>query len=233
MANYELITISKGTIKTVDSFIKNFNAIGSNMKALSVSAYHFLTSDDKELKKDFQIRVMDELHMSKATLSYLKTAGYLYTLDDSFSGFAYTNVIFFKKSIDYFTQKNGCEINEKNLQTMFKEIALIGDSRLKEGFVEYLVSLSQKDLENIIKKYVSRETSEKKESKKDTPDENKVEVTPTDAVIEEVNAHTYMVLDDELIEILEILKSITPDTKKNDSMEKIALAVDRIERIME
>ena len=58
---YELTTISKGTIKTVDSFIKNFNAIGANMKALSVSAYKFLTDENKDVKIEY---LADLCHLS-------------------------------------------------------------------------------------------------------------------------------------------------------------------------
>ena len=139
---YELTTISKGTIKTVDSFIKNFNAIGANMKALSVSAYKFLTDENKDVKIEFQKRVMDELKMSKTTLSFLKTAGYLYLLDDRFSEFAYTNVIYFKKAIDYFTKKNEVEPTEEVITTMFEDIAKYHNSRIKENFVDSLVELS-------------------------------------------------------------------------------------------
>ena len=231
MANYELITISKGTINTVDSFIKNFNAIGTNMKALSVSAYGFLTSEDKEVKKDFQIRVMDELHMSKATLSYLKTAGWLYTLDDRFGQFAYTNVIYFKKAIEHFQEVNECEITEKSLTTMFKEIAMLGDSRT-DNPVNFLASLSQKELDNIIKLYVSRETSEVVEEVQEVNQDEVEEVQEVNNqdIIDEVNNHIIQYIDDDINLVLNSLDEIlsTPKMSKASINERVKTAYDII-----
>jgi hypothetical protein len=219
---YELTTISKGTIKTVDSFIKNFNAIGANMKALSVSAYKFLTDENKDVKIEFQKRVMDELKMSKTTLSFLKTAGYLYLLDDRFSEFAYTNVIYFKKAIEYFTKKNDCEINEKTLSTMFEEIALFSNSHLTkedENYINYLVGLSQKELKNLIEKYVSRETLEEEETEEDTTEEvteeDTTEEEPTSEEVEE-QAKFYSIIDEDFDEVMTLLTEI----KNNPKMAK-------------
>ena len=218
---YELTTISKGTIKTVDSFIKNFNAIGANMKALSVSAYNFLTDENKEIKIEFQKRVMDELKMSKTTLSFLKTAGYLYLLDDRFSEFAYTNVIYFKKAIDYFTKKNDCEINEKTLSTMFEEIALFSNSHLtkeEENYINYLVGLSQKELKNLIEKYVSRETSNEEETEDTTEEVTEEDTTEEETTSEEVEeqAKFYSIIDEDFDEVMTLLTEI----KNNPKMAK-------------
>lgn len=219
---YELTTISKGTIKTVDSFIKNFNAIGANMKALSVSAYKFLTDENKEVKIEFQKRVMDELKMSKTTLSFLKTAGYLYLLDDRFSEFAYTNVIYFKKATDYFTEKNDCEINEKTLSKMFEEIALFSNSHLTkedENYINYLVGLSQKELKNLIEKYVSRETSNEEETEEDTTEEvTEEDTTEEEITSEEVEeqAKFYSIIDEDFDEVMTLLTEI----KNNPKMAK-------------
>jgi hypothetical protein len=234
---YELTTISKGTIKTVDSFIKNFNAIGANMKALSVSAYKFLTDENKDVKIDFQKRVMDELKMSKTTLSFLKTAGYLYLLDDRFSEFAYTNVIYFKKAIEYFTKKNDCEINEKTLSTMFEEIALFSNSHLTkedENYINYLVGLSQKELKNLIEKYVSRETLEEEETEEDTTEEVSEEDTteeePTSEEVEE-QAKFYSIIDEDFDILYNTVCEITDKMSKIEIMNRVAKVKDMLERI--
>lgn len=221
MKKYELTTISKGTIKTVDSFIKNFNAIGANMKALSVSAYKFLTDENKDVKIEFQKRVMDELKMSKTTLSFLKTAGYLYTLDDRFSEFAYTNVIYFKKAIDYFTKKNDVEPNEKTLTKLFEEIALFSNSHLTkedENYINYLVGLSQKELKNLIEKYVSRETLEEEPEEETTEEVTEEETSEetTEEVTEEEQAKFYSIIDEDFDEVMTLLTEI----KNNPKMAK-------------
>ena len=226
---YELTTISKGTIKTVDSFIKNFNAIGANMKALSVSAYKFLTDENKEVKIEFQKRVMDELKMSKSTLSFLKTAGYLYTLDERFGEFAYTNVIYFKKALEYFTKKNEVEANEKTLSKMFEEIALFSNSRLTkddENYIDYLVGLSQKELKNLIDKYVSRETLNEEETEEDTTEE--VEEDTTEEVEEsEANesieqAKFYSIIDEDMNAIMDCLNEINDKMSKVEIMKRVS-----------
>lgn len=222
MANYELVTIKKGTIKTVDSFINTFNSIGANMKALSVSAYAFLTSEDKELKKNFQIRVMDELGMTKATLSYLKTAGWLYTLDDRFSNFAYTNVIYFKKAINYFTEKNEVEANETTLSKMFEDLAKLHNSTLTEGYVEALADLSQKELNNLINKYVSEEV-EPEVVEEIEPETNK---EPTEDTTEEFDesepqATFYNIIDDDFAKMVELVLGVNEKTSKAEMFDRI------------
>lgn len=233
---YELTTISKGTIKTVDSFIKNFNAIGANMKALSVSAYKFLTDENKDVKIEFQKRVMDELKMSKTTLSFLKTAGYLYLLDERFGEFAYTNVIYFKKALDYFTKKNEVEANEKTLSKMFEEIALFSNSHLTkedENYINYLVGLSQKELKNLIEKYVSRETLEtdegieEVEESEDTTEE--VEETPENTVEEQ--AQFYSIIDEDFDILYNTICEINDKMSKLEIMERVAKAKGMLERI--
>ena len=221
---YELTTISKGTIKTVDSFIKNFNAIGANMKALSVSAYKFLTDENKDVKIEFQKRVMDELKMSKSTLSFLKTAGYLYTLDVRFGEFAYTNVIYFKKALDYFTKKNEVEPTEDVITTMFEDIAKFHNSRITENFVESLVELSQKELKNLIDKYVSRETLEDEEVEEDTTEveesEDTTEVEESEDTTEE-QAKFYSIIDEDMNTIMDCLNEINDKMSKVEIMKRV------------
>ena len=235
---YELTTISKGTIKTVDSFIKNFNAIGANMKALSVSAYKFLTDENKDVKIEFQKRVMDELKMSKTTLSFLKTAGYLYLLDDRFSEFAYTNVIYFKKAIEYFTKKNDCEINEKTLSKMFEEIALFSNSHLtkeEENYINYLVGLSQKELKNLIEKYVSCETLKEETTEEETTEEETEENTTDEITSEEVEqqAKFYSIIDDDYNDIITTLETImdSPKMSKVEMLTNIKKVYDTLSKI--
>lgn len=232
MANYELITISKGTIKTVDSFIKNFNAIGANMKALSVSAYKFLTDENKDVKIEFQKRVMDELKLSKTTLTFLKTAGYLYLLDDRFSSFAYTNVIYFKKAIEYFTEKNDVEANENTLTTMFEEIAKLHNSRITENFVESLAELSQKELKNLIEKYIAVE-EEPEDEEDTTADEAEEETTIDGEFIEEEQAHFYSIIDEDFDIIYNTVSEITDKMSKLEIMERVAKVKGMLERIVQ
>lgn len=222
---YELTTISKGTIKTVDSFIKNFNAIGANMKALSVSAYKFLTDENKDVKIEFQKRVMDELKMSKTTLSFLKTAGYLYTLDERFGEFAYTNVIYFKKALDYFTKKNEVEPTEEVITTMFEDIAKYHNSRIKENFVDSLVELSQKELKNLIDKYVSRETSEEveeMEESEDTTEDTTEEVEESEANESIEQAKFYSIIDEDMNAIMDCLNEINDKMSKVEIMKRVS-----------
>ena len=231
---YELTTISKGTIKTVDSFIKNFNAIGANMKALSVSAYKFLTDENKDVKIEFQKRVMDELKMSKTTLSFLKTAGYLYTLDERFGEFAYTNVIYFKKALDYFTKKNEVEATEEVITTMFEDIAKYHNSRIKENFVDSLVELSQKELKNLIDKYVSRETSEDEEEDTTEVEESEdttEEVEESEDTTEEEQAKFYSIIDDDFDILYDTVCEITDKMSKIEIMNRVAKVKDMLERI--
>ena len=219
---YELTTISKGTIKTVDSFIKNFNAIGANMKALSVSAYKFLTDENKDVKIEFQKRVMDELKMSKTTLSFLKTAGYLYTLDERFGEFAYTNVIYFKKALDYFTKKNEVEPTEEVITTMFEDIAKYHNSRIKENFVDSLVELSQKELKNLIDKYVSRETSEEETTEENTTEEDTTEEVTEDTTEEVEQAKFYSIIDDDFNAIMDCINEINDKMSKVEIMKRVS-----------
>lgn len=236
MANYEIITMRKGQVTTVDSFIKNFNAIGANMKALAVSAFNFLTSEDKELKKDFQIRVTDELGMTKATLSYLKTAGWLYTLDDRFSGFAYTNVIYFKKAIEHFTNKHQVEANADTLTTMFREIATLHNSTLTDGYVESLIELSQKELNNLINKYVTDEVEvvepETTEPETSEPDEVDEVDEAIDDIVEGEELHRVEIYSDDYENIMEILRDIrnTPKMGKSVLMDKLDIIYEILEK---
>lgn len=229
MSNYSLVTVSKGEIKSVDAFIKNYNAIGHNMKALAVSAYKFLTSEDKEVKKDFQCRVRDELGFSNATESNLKTCGYLYTLSDAFEKFAYTNVIYFKKAVEALEV-----IDEAHINKMIEDIAKFACSTIDDGVenaVEFLVSLSQKELKNVIEKYLSKDVVEVVEANEVEATEVEATEDVTEEVIEDVNSHTFTVTDDELNAIISALVNIDMNsTKKNiaNEINNVAVMVDEL-----
>lgn len=199
MANFSLVTVKKGNITTVDGFIKTFNTIGHNMKALAVSAYGFLTSEDKELSIEFGKRVRDELKMSKATLSNLRTAGWLYSLNDYFENFAYTNVVLFKKNVEELE-----EVNDITLGVMLREIAQLSNSQLSDDVnecVEYLTELSQKDLKHIIEVYntpIAEATVEDvtEDTEEAVEEETEEAVEDTEEAVEE--ARQILVLEEDL-----------------------------------
>lgn len=203
MANFSLVTVKKGNITTVDGFIKTFNTIGHNMKALAVSAYGFLTSEDKELSIEFGKRVRDELKMSKATLSNLRTAGWLYTLNDYFENFAYTNVVLFKKNVEELE-----EVNDATLGMMLREIAQLSNSQLSDDVnecVEYLTQLSQKDLKHVIEVYntpIAEATIEDAEDTEEYMNDDTENATLEETVgtIEEfeAEAHQILVMEEDL-----------------------------------
>ena len=222
-----MVTIRKGEVKTVKAFIENFNAIGANMKALSVSAYKFLTDENVETRKEFKIKCMDELHMSKTTLSFLKTAGWLYLLDTHFYEFPYTNVAFFKKAIEYFENKNGVKFEigsaEIFVEHMLQEIAKYHNPYCSDVIgecVDELTALSQKELKNLIDKYVSHETSDDgvevettdESDDAETSDDGDVAET-SDEEIEEVNSHMISLLDDDINNAVFLLKELTDNDK--------------------
>ena len=233
MSNYELVTIRKGEVKTVDEFIKAFNAVGANMKVLSVSAYNFLTSDDVELKKQFQIQVMDELKMSKTTLSFLKTAGVLYRIDDLFYKFAYTNVIYFKKAIDFYNEyvnpyyniqlwdddvaqktKDGVHDSVVNMLT---DIALTHNSYIDKDIdtvMKTLLSLSQKELKSLIEKYIAIDVEE--DTTEDTTDDTTDDTT--EDTTDDMNVY-YTYYDDDIMDIINRLEN----GYQNDKITKQAL----------
>ena len=229
---YVLTTINKGEIKSVDSFITNFKSMGANMKALSVSAYKFLTSEDKEVKKEFRCRVMDELNMTKATLSYLKTAGELYTLDDRFSEFAYTNVIFFKKVVDSLEEKD-----DAHLSQMFENLALMHNSYAEEDtYITVLASLSQKELKNLIDKYMKKDEIEVVDDVEETEDTVETEDTDeepgtSEDEVEEVNGHYVTYLDDEIDSIICLIDTCL----ENEKISKVALlaALEDIRKVLD
>lgn len=228
MANYSLVTVSKGEIKTIDSFIKNFNAIGANMKALAVSAYGFLTDENKEVRKDFKTRVLEELNMSNSTLSFLKYTGELYLLNDYFSRFAYTNVYYFKKPVDKLEVKDDAHIEQ-----MFRKIANFSNSRCGEDVdtcVDYLVSLSQKELRNVIDKFlasleVKEELEETAEETTEEDTEETAEETTEDDTMEYDDPRIYMYKDD-IENTLKILADINGDMTKKDIMTEVMKAVE-------
>ena len=221
MANFSLVTVSKGEIKSVDGFIKTFNSIGHNMKVLAVSAYGFMTSEDKDLSIEFGKRVRDELNMSKATLSNLRTAGWLYSLSDVFEKFSYTNVVLFKKNVDELKDENE-NIDMYNLYKFIVDLAITADSRLDlkcEDLADdaiiasnFLTSLSQKELKNVIDKFntpvVEAEVIEESEETAEDVEE------ATEEAVEE--AQFYNIIDDDFDKMLSILGSVTDKTTKND-----------------
>lgn len=233
MANFSLVTVKKGNITTVDGFIKTFNTIGHNMKALAVSAYGFLTSEDKELSIEFGKRVRDELKMSKATLSNLRTAGWLYSLNDYFENFAYTNVVLFKKNVEDIE-----EINDATLGMMLREIAQLSNSQLSDDVnecVEYLTQLSQKDLKHVIEVYNTpiveatvedvEEAEEVVEEEATVEDVEEIEDTEDTEAVEYDDPRITMYKDD-IVNTLNILGAITNDMTKKDIMTEITKAIE-------
>lgn len=225
MANFSLVTVKKGNITTVDGFIKTFNTIGHNMKALAVSAYGFLTSEDKELSIEFGKRVRDELKMSKATLSNLRTAGWLYSLNDYFENFAYTNVVLFKKNVEELE-----EVNDATLGMMLREIAQISNSKLSDDVnecVEYLTQLSQKDLKHIIEVYntpVAEATVKDVDDTEEVVEEDAEEVVEdAEEVVEE--AHQILVMEDDLEAWKYMLGCLRKDMTKNEIFKTIEAVV--------
>lgn len=214
MANFSLVTVKKGNITTVDGFIKTFNTIGHNMKVLAVSAYGFLTSDDKELSIEFGKRVRDELNMSKATLSNLRTAGWLYSLSDIFEQFSYTNVVLFKKNIEELKDENG-NIDLFVLYKFIVDLAITAD-----GFMElkcdnleddakiasdFLATFSQKDLKHLIEVYntpIAEATIEDVEDTEEYMNDDTENATLEETVgtVEELEAeaHQILVMEDDL-----------------------------------
>ena len=233
MLNYQLVTIKKGEVKTVDAFIKAFNAVGANMKVLSISAYDFLTSDDVELKKEFQRQVMDELKMSKTTLSFLKTAGLLYRIDELFYKFAYTNVIYFKKALDFYNeyinprytiQLWGDDVAQDTIDgvhnsviNMLTDIALTHNSYIDKDIdtvMDTLLTLSQKELKSLIEKYIAVDVTDDttEDTTEDTSDDT------TEDTTEDANVY-YTYYDDDIMDIINRLE----DGYQNDKITKQAL----------
>ena len=222
MANFSLVTVKKGNITTVDGFIKTFNTIGHNMKALAVSAYGFLTSEDKELSIEFGKRVRDELKMSKATLSNLRTAGWLYSLNDYFENFAYTNVVLFKKNVEELE-----EVNNATLGMMLREIAQLGNSQLSDDVnecVEYLTQLSQKDLKHIIEVY---NTPIAEATVEDVEDDTEEAVEDTEEAVAE--ARQILVMEDDLESWKYMLGCLRKEMTKDDIFKTIEAVVHNIE----
>ena len=226
---FELVTIRKGEVKTVDAFIKGFNAIGKNMKTLSVSAYMLLNDDNVEVRREFKTRCYDELHMSASTVTFLKTAGFLYLLDDRFYKFSYTNVIYFKKALEHYTEVNpsihfdlNSDENDIHIDNIFRELATMHYSLVaqddKEEHVEQLLTLSQKELKNLIDKWctpieVVDDTTEdaSEDESEDTSDDTTEDVS--DEEIEEVNSHLITYLDDDIDAINTIIDACMANQK--------------------
>lgn len=238
MANYELVTMRKGEIKSVDSFIINFKTIGANMKALCVSAFNFLTSEDKEVVKDFRCRVIDELNMSKATLSFMKTAGRLYLMNDIFAEFPYTNVVLFDNAIKAFKSRNEVTDDDTIVYHVFEDLAKLHSSTVSEGLDNYkecLLGLSQKELKHLIDIYskddepeVVEDDSTESESTED--DSEDTEEVIDDEVIEEVNDHIVTYYDEEIDSIMCLIDSVIENPKA--SKQTMIDALNDIKRVL-
>lgn len=238
MANYELVTMRKGEIKSVDSFIINFKTIGANMKALCVSAFNFLTSEDKEVVKDFRCRVIDELNMSKATLSFMKTAGRLYLMNDIFAEFPYTNVVLFDNAIKAFKSHNEVTDDDTIVYHVFEDLAKLHSSTVSEGLDNYkecLLGLSQKELKHLIDIYskddepeVVEDYSTESESAEDDSEDNDEVID--DEVIDEVNDHIVTYLDDEIDSIICLIDSVIENPKA--SKQTMIDALNDIKRVL-
>lgn len=232
MANFSLVTVKKGNITTVDGFIKTFNTIGHNMKAIAVSAYEFLTSEDKELSIEFGKRVRDELNMSKATLSNLRTAGWLYTLSDVFEKFSYTNVVLFKKNVEELKDENGV-IDMAVLNKFIEELALSSNSRLThdiDNYVNYLSGLSQKDLKHIIEVYntpIAEATIKDVEEEAVEEEAVEEEVVEEEAVEEEVRQ--ILVLEEDLNAWKSMLGCLRKEMTKEEIFKTIEAVVFNME----
>lgn len=229
MAKFELITVRKGEIKTIDAFINNFNAMGANMKALAVSAYSFLTHEDKEVRKEFSARCLDELGLSNPTQSQLKWTGYLYTLNDWFSGFAYTNVYYFKKLVDRLET-----VDDAHIEAMFKKLANFCNSNLSEDIelcVTFLTEMSQKELRNAIAKYIDwldkgteEETEEATEEETEEASEEETEEASEEEL--EYDDPRVSMYGDDIENTLKILSDINGDMKKDDMLTEIMKAIE-------
>lgn len=232
MANV-LVTVSKGEIKNVDGFIKAFRSVGHNMKVLAISGYEFMTNEDKELSIEFGKRVRDELGMSKATLSNLRTAGYLYKLNDNFLPFSYTNVVAFKKVVKKL--EDGELLTEANINKTLIDIARFADSQQPEEVTtcaEFLASLSQKNLESIITKFLKsvdgKDTEEKEEETEETAEETEETEDVIDLELEDVEYDDPRITmyKDDIVNTLNILEAITNDMTKKDIMTEITKAIE-------
>lgn len=233
MANV-LVTVSKGEIKNVDGFIKAFRSVGHNMKVLAISGYEFMTNEDKELSIEFGKRVRDELGMSKATLSNLRTAGYLYKLNDNFLPFSYTNVVAFKKVVKKLEDSE--LLTEANINKTLIDIAKFADSQQPEevtNCAEFLAGLSQKNLESIITKFLKsvdgKVTEEKvEEETEETAEETEETEDVIDLELEEVEYDDPRITmyKDDIVNTLNILGAITSDMTKNNIMTEITKAIE-------
>ena len=229
MAIFELITVRKGEIKTIDGFINNFNAMGANMKALAVSAYSFLTHEDKEVRKEFSTRCLDELGLSNTTQSQLKWTGYLYTLNHWFTGFPYTNVYYFKKLVDKLET-----VDDAHIEAMFKKLANFCNSSLGDDIelcVVFLTEMSQKELRNAIAKYIDwlkKGTEEVSEEASEEATEEATEEASEEASEEELEYDDPRIsmYGDDIENTLKILSNINGDMKKDDMLSEIMKAIE-------
>lgn len=223
MGKFDLVTIKKGEIKTIDAFIQNFNSIAHNMKALSVTTYNFLSSDDKEFIKEFRVRTMDELNMSNATITNLKNAGMMYTLSDRFEKFGYTNVIYFVNAIKFFNDKYNVVITEDTqelIDKMLLELVQVHNSRIEdvEKGVEELLKLNQKELKHLIDVYTTTGV--------EVVEAEEVTEEATEEATEETADNKVTYLDDDINNIITMITEI----EENKKMTKQAI-LDKLVKI--
>lgn len=235
MSNYSVITISKGEVKSIDGYIKLANAIGHNMKALTVSAYRFMNAENKDEVIEFKTRVMDELGYSNTTLSQMKFTGKMYVeFEEWFKDFPYTNTYEFRRLIN----KDRLEaIDEAHVKHVLIAVANYSKSSLGDDIdkcVEYLLTLSQKELRNVIMKYcdfldgkvIEGETPKKEEPKKEEPVENDgAENEDVEEVYEDEEATFYNIIDDDMTKLFEVLTANGDDTY-DTLIERMSKALD-------
>lgn len=236
MANYSLVTVSKGEIKNSDAWIKAYNSVGHNLTVLAVTAYKmYELEEDKEKRIQFKTDVLDRTSLGDSSFTNLKDAGRLFTIDDRFSLFSYTNVIYFKKLVKALEK-----VDEAHITKMFNDLATFCNSFVDGDGATFLASLSQKELRNAIDKFIKGE--KKKENKEKAVEEKKeerpvaeleVEVVEDSEEVEEINNHLITVTDDELNAIIQSLLDIDMNsTKKNiaNEINNVAVMVDALMR---
>ena len=236
MANYSLVTVSKGEIKNSDAWIKAYNSVGHNLTVLAVTAYKmYELEEDKEKRIQFKTDVLDRTSLGDSSFTNLKDAGWLFTIDDRFSLFSYTNVIYFKKLVKALEK-----VDEAHITKMFNDLAKFCNSYVDGDGATFLASLSQKELRNAIDKFIKGE--KKKENKEKAVEEKKeeqpveeleVEVVEDSDEVEEINNHLITVTDDELNAIISSLLAIDMNsTKKNiaNEINNVAVMVDALMR---
>ena len=234
MANYSLVTVSKGEIKNSDAWIKAYNSVGHNLTVLAVTAYKmYELEEDKEKRIQFKTDVLDRTSLGDSSFTNLKDAGWLFTIDDRFSLFSYTNVIYFKKLVKALEK-----VDEAHITKMFNDLATFCNSYVDGDGATFLASLSQKELRNAIDKFIKGEKKKEEKPVEAKKEENPVEELEVEVVedseeVEEINNHLITVTDDELNAIISSLLAIDMNsTKKNiaNEINNVAVMVDALMR---